>query len=125
MSLQHYIDAFSTLRMNRSGGAISPDKLCLLLVVMDLVEKEVIVTNRLYLDEPLQDAFTRHFDLMQQTNYQNTPYLPYNHLRTSGFWHHKIRASREEAYKRLQESNSGLKTVTAIEYACVDMATCA
>jgi hypothetical protein len=39
MSLQYYIDAFSTLRMNRSGGAVSPDKLYLLLVVMDLVEQ--------------------------------------------------------------------------------------
>ena len=101
MSLQFYIDAFSTLRMNRSSGTVSPHKVCLLLAVMDLVEKEVIVTNRLYLDEPLQDAFTRQFDLMRQAKDQNTPYLPYYHLRSSGFWHHKIRAGKEEAYKRL------------------------
>lgn len=106
--------------MNRSGGTVSPHKVCLLLSVMDLVEKEVIITNKIYLDEALQDAFTRHFDLMRQANDQNTPFLPYYHLHTSGFWHHKIRVGREDAYNRLKESNSGYKTITAIEYAFVD-----
>jgi len=41
MSLQHYIDAFSTLRMNRSGGAVSPHKVCLLLAVMDQALHEI------------------------------------------------------------------------------------
>jgi len=57
---------------------------------------------------------------MRQANDQNTPYLPYYHLRTSGFWHHKIRAGREHEYNRLQESNSRHKTISAIEYAYVD-----
>jgi len=114
MSLQHYIDAFSTLRMNRSGGAVSPHKVCLLLAVMDLVEKDVIVTNRITLDESLQDAFTRQVDLMRQANDQNTPYLPYYHLLTPGFWYNKIRAGREDEYTRLKESNSRHKTITAL-----------
>ena len=120
MSLQYYIDAFSTLRMNKSGGSVSPHKACLLLSVMDLVEQEAIVTNRIYLDENLKSVFTKHFELLRQGNDQNTLYLPFYHLKTSGFWHHKIYEGRNDEYNSLKESNSENKTLATIEYAFVD-----
>ena len=66
MSLQHYIDAFSTLRMNKSGGSVSPHKACLLFSVMDLVGQEVIVTNRIYLDEKPEKAALAYRDFVRQ-----------------------------------------------------------
>jgi len=120
MGLQYYIDAFSSLKMNRAQGNVSPHKVCMLLAVMDLVERGKISDNRIYLDQQIKSQFTKHFEQLQTGYDQDTPYLSYYHLRTSAFWHHKVREGKEGPYKKLQESNSENKTLAAIEYVHVD-----
>lgn len=120
MALQSYIDAFSSLKMNRAQGNVSPHKVCMLNAVIDLIEKGKIIENRIYLNEQLKSQFTKHFESLRINQNQNTPYLPYYHLKTSGFWHHKVRAGNEAQYRSLKDSNSENKTLAAIEYVYVD-----
>lgn len=120
MSLQHYIDAFSSLKMNKSGDVVSPHKVCMLLAVMNLVKEEEITINRIYLNDKLKIIFTTHFDLLRRGNDQNTPYHPFYHLRSSGFWHHRICEGMDKDYAKLGESNSENRTSATIKFAHVD-----
>lgn len=120
MSLDYYIDAFSSLRMNRSGGTVSPHKACMLFAVMDLVEQEQLINNRIYLDDQLKEAFTLHFEKLRSGRDQNSPHLPYHHLHTSRFWHHHARPGHESQYESLRESSSELKVVASVEHVTVD-----
>lgn len=120
MSLDHYLNAFSRLRMNRSGGRVSPHKVCLLLAVMDLVEQEIIATNRIYLGSDLKSAFTKHFEQLRGERDQNTPYYPFYHLVTSGFWHHKPSRGKEGESQALKTPRSENQILAIIEYARVD-----
>jgi len=87
---------------------------------MDLVEKGSIINNRIHLDNQLKTEFTRHFANLRQNGDQDIPYLPFFHLASSGFWHHRIRDGKESEYMSLKESNSENKVLAIIEHAYVD-----
>ncbi len=106
--------------MNRRGEEVSPHKVCMLLAVMDLVKEEELVNNRIHFNDNLKRAFTIHFKLLGRERDRNTPYLPFYHLNSSDFWHHKIREGKQTDYDKLTDSNSENKTCEAIEYVYVD-----
>ncbi|ASA56519.1 HNH endonuclease [Vibrio gazogenes] len=87
MSLEYYEDKFRNLNMNTKGNHKSPHKVCMLLAVTELIESGVIAANRIDLNEPLKEAFTRFFNQRRRDTDQNTPENPYFHLKSEGFWH--------------------------------------
>ncbi len=86
MVLEDYIDKFSHLNMNASGGRKSPHKVCMLLAVMDLIQAGKIHGNRIELDKVLKERFTHYFEQFRQGNDSDKPELPFFHLRSEDFW---------------------------------------
>lgn len=104
MSLQEYEHKLSRLRMNTRGGdgtEKSPHKVALLLAVMDLVEQQHIQRNQIYFDQTLKSTFTKHFEQLANPKDRNNPHLPFFHLRSSGFWHFKLKPGKQDDFERL------------------------
>lgn len=120
MSLPTYIAKFEALNVNRARGHASPHKVCMLLAVMDLLEDGTLRDNRIELNEALVEKFRHHFEMMQTEADQVSPYLPYYHLKSDGFWHHAVRAGREAAYEELRNVNSSARVREAIVHAYLD-----
>lgn len=113
--LRTEIDA---LRRGGSSQEPKPHKLLLLLAVLDLSEEGRLVENKIYFDERLIALFEKHFRQFANEGDWCQPGPPFFHLRSSSFWHHKIREGREQAYSKLTTSGGGTKRIIEnIEYA--------
>ena len=122
MSLARYIDDFRALNVNRAGGHASPHKVCLLLAVMDLIERGTITSNEIRFDDALADKFRHHMEMMGSERDRVSPHLPFYHLKSEGFWHHRVLEARESAYQSLAQSNSQARVKDAIAFAYLDEA---
>lgn len=120
MSLQHYIDKFRSLTVNRARGHVSPHKVCMVLAVMDLIQSGDIPENRIEFSQPLLDKFRFYFEEMASPSDRYTPHLPYFHLHSEGFWHHQLNPGQQQAYDALRTSNSENKVRNTIAYAYLD-----
>ncbi|MEH6345197.1 MAG: DUF3883 domain-containing protein [Bermanella sp.] len=125
MSLTSYLAAFSKIKMNASTGHSSPHKACLLLAIMDLVAKERIANNRIFLNDELTQHFNQHFSQVAQASDKADISQPFFYLQSSSFWHHKVIASFAQEYKQRtapkQRNHGGINKVNQlIQYAHVD-----
>ena len=93
----------------------------MLLAVLDLASDGLLSENKIYFAEPLLTRFDKYFALAKDNGDWNQPAPPFFHLRSSGFWFHKVRLGRERAYSRLTTSGGGTKRIIEnIEYAYLD-----
>ncbi|WP_240339362.1 DUF3883 domain-containing protein [Marinobacter sp. BW6] len=120
MSLLDYEKRFLTLRLNRRGGKKSPHKVAMLQAVMDLIESGQITNNRIYFDENLKRHFTERFQALKSHSDHNNPHLPFFHLHSEGFWHHKVRPGQQEIYQQLTTATSPGVINAHIDYAFLD-----
>lgn len=120
MSLLDYEKRFSTLRMNRGVANKSPHKVAMLQTVMDLVESNKITSNRFYFDNDLKYHFTKRFKELASPFDRNNPHLPFFHLRSEGFWHHKVKLGHWESYQQLTTVTSPGVIDAQIDYAFLD-----
>ena len=120
MSLLDYEKRFASLRMNRGGANKSPHKVAMLQAVMDLVESGKVTNNRFYFDDGLNRHFTERFQALASPSDRNNPHLPFFHLRSEGFWHHKVRPGQQEPYQQLTTATSKGVIDAHIDYAFLD-----
>lgn len=120
MSLLDYEKRFATLRVNRGGSNKSPHKVAMLQAVMDRVESGEVTNNRFYFDDDLKGHFTERFQALASLSDRNNPHLPFFHLRSEGFWHHKIRPGQQEPYEQLTTSTSQGVIDAHIDHAFLD-----
>lgn len=120
MSLLDYEKRFSKLRVNSGGANKSPHKVAMLQVIMDLVESGEVKQNRFYFDDNLKRRFTERFRALASQSDRNNPHLPFFHLRSEGFWHHKIKPGQLERYQQLTTATSSSVINTHIDYAYLD-----
>lgn len=120
MSLLEYEKRFATLRMNRGGANKSPHKVAMLQAVMDLVESGAVTSNQFYFDDDLKRQFTERFQVLSSPLDRNNPHLPFFHLRSEGFWHHKIRPGQQEQYQQLTTATSQGVVNAHIDHAFLD-----
>jgi hypothetical protein len=120
MSLLDYEKRFSTLRVNSGGANKSPHKVAMLQAVMDLLESGEITNNRFYFDDKLKSHFTKRFQALAFPSDRNNPHLPFFHLRSEGFWHHKIKPGQQEQYQQLTTATSQGVIDAHIDYAFLD-----
>ncbi|WP_051302574.1 DUF3883 domain-containing protein [Sedimenticola selenatireducens] len=118
--LTEYERQFTRLRMNQSGGHASPHKLCMLLAVLDLFEGNAITRNRIHFDESLREYFRRHFNHYRGPKDRENPHLPFFHLRSEDFWHHRIRDRQEASYQRMTTTWGPGQIEKHIAYAYLD-----
>ena len=86
-----------------------PHKLFMLLAVIDLFDQSLVSENRIYFNEQLIRNFERHFRLYAGEDDWCQPGPPFFHLRNSSFWNHKVKAGRENVYRKLTTSGGGVK----------------
>ncbi|MFO7606878.1 MAG: DUF3883 domain-containing protein [Desulfurivibrionaceae bacterium] len=120
MSLEFYAEKFHALNMNRQRGAVSPHKVCMLLAVMDLIANKTINNNRIFFDQNLRLSFSHNFNKYRTESDRDNPHLPFFHLRSESFWHHKPKPGRTEAYQRLSTVSGPGELSNNIAYAYLD-----
>ncbi|MEQ5815316.1 DUF3883 domain-containing protein [Marinobacter sp. NFXS11] len=120
VSLLDYEKRFSTLRVNRGAANKSPHKVAMLQAVMDLVESGEVANNRFYFDDNLRGHFTKRFQELASPSDRNNPHLPFFHLRSEGFWHHKVRPGQHESYEQLTTATSQGVINDHIDHAFLD-----
>ena len=106
------------LRRGKRRGHYRPHKLVMLLAVIDLADRGILEENRILLSDPLLRTFENIFLLVKRKDDLCQPGPPFFHLRSSGFWFHKVRPGREEGYSKLTTTGGGLQIIDHyIEYA--------
>ncbi|OFC70418.1 HNH endonuclease [Alteromonas confluentis] len=108
-----YLDEFKKLNVDRSSGRAKPHKVCLLFAVFDLIEDRHIVNNEIFYDQALKERFTYHFEKFRADADKNSPFLPFYHLRSASFWHHKLKSGSTNKKFSVSDKSIG----TYIEYA--------
>jgi len=120
MSLLGYEKRFSALRLNSSGGSKSPHKVAMLLALLDLIDRGELRENKIRFDNVLRDAFAHRLTMLGDLSARNNPHLPFFHLRSEGFWHHKVLPGQRESYDQLSTASSVGIVISHIEYAFLD-----
>lgn len=120
MGLLDYERRFASLRMNAARGRVSPHKVALLLAVIDGIEAGTIQGNRIFFSQSLRTQFTEHFKRLSGPDDRDNPHLPFFHLRSEGFWHHRIKPAKRVNYGQLSTARSPHIIEECIEYAFLD-----
>lgn len=108
------------LKRGKRRGHSRPHKLVMLLAVIDLAERGLLKENKIFLSDPLLRTFENIFLLVKRKDDLCQPGPPFFHLRSSGFWFHRVRSGREEGYSKLTTTGGGLQMIDQyIEYACL------
>lgn len=117
-SLEQFKQELSDLRRGGSKIAPRPHKLVMILSVLDLAEGGHFESNEIYYDDRLTDRFADNFKQFATQDDLCQPAPPFFHLRSSGFWFHKVKFGRERAYAELTTSGGGSKRILEnIDYA--------
>ncbi|MXW50924.1 MAG: DUF3883 domain-containing protein [Gammaproteobacteria bacterium] len=120
MTLLYYESVFSALNLHRRGTRESPHKVAMLLAVTDLIEKETLTDNNIEYSDPLIRAFTERFRELRMEGDSPRPIYPYFHLRSEGFWHHRLKPGQRESYSELTTVTSRSQVEQHIAYAYLD-----
>lgn len=118
--LQEYERQLGKLNVDTSSGVEAPHKRCLLLAVLDLFESGYIRSNRILFDDALRSRFSEHFNHYRSASNRDNPHLPFFHLRSEPFWHHRIHAGREVEYAALKTASGPGVIRRTIAYAFLD-----
>ncbi|MDH5181202.1 MAG: DUF3883 domain-containing protein [Gammaproteobacteria bacterium] len=120
MTLETYRQAFRNLRVNHKHGHASPHKVCMLLAVMDLMAESEISENKIYYTDTLLDRYHVHFSTLESAIDHPNPQLPFYHLKSEQFWHHRIKQGRESEYHAYDTTMSQKVLRENIDYAYLD-----
>ncbi len=116
-SLEKFKQEIMEIKRGKRGDHYRPHKLVMLLAVIELAERELLKENKIYLSDPLLHIFENIFLLVKRKDDLCQPGPPFFHLRTSGFWFHKVRPEREKDYNKLSTTGGGLQMIEEhIEY---------
>ncbi|NMH60655.1 HNH endonuclease [Alteromonas ponticola] len=104
MTLAFYYDKLQSLRPDKSSGRAKPHKVCMMFAVMDLIEQGHVYNNRIYYDDTLKKRFSWHFMRLKQGNDVESPFLPFFHLKSSGFWHLHVSTEYRAAFDSIKSA---------------------
>lgn len=119
--LNYYIRRIKSLRVNTSKG-LTPYQPLLLLTVFELIERNYIQENRIYLTPSLISIFVKYRSQLSPSHYQADLAQPFFFMSRSGdpFWHLFPKPGREVVL----ESGSRLNRINLlrenVEYAYSD-----
>jgi hypothetical protein len=85
----------AAMRRDSEASKSKPHKLVLLLAVLELAERDLLDENKIYYDQRLRELFAKYFDAIAEHRDWCQPSLPFFHLRSSNFWHHKMKEGFE------------------------------
>ncbi len=105
--LPTYIEYFQSLHTSKMRGQVAPHKAILLLSVMDLIERGVIVSNKIQLTESLERQFLHNWKkyVGESEIFRPKVGTPYWHLNSEPFWRLVPFSGGEEKIRLLQQGN--------------------
>ncbi len=120
MSLLDYEGRFSSLRVNSQGGEKSPHKVAMLSAIIALIERDELRENKIEFVDSLRKEFSRQFAEVAGPRDRDNPHLPFFHLRSSGFWHHRLRPGKAGEYAEMSTASGPRVIESIIAYAFLD-----
>lgn len=120
--MDRYIDQLTAMRMNPNpvSGQKSPHKAVMMLAVIDMVAAGDAEGNRIEYSPELLERFRRYFDVVKTDADSFTPILPFFHLRSSPFWHHRAVPGKEAVCEALSGPGGQKKMAGIIDSAFLD-----
>jgi putative restriction endonuclease len=116
--LQYYLRKIETLRIGRAHSAPAPHKPLLLLAVLDLIDSGEININRIEPSPRLVEAFLSYWKHIGAGHAR--VFLPFYHLKTSGFWHLHPRVNKEAVLNSARAFNTMSQLATIVAHASLD-----
>ncbi|OKH19062.1 HNH endonuclease [[Limnothrix rosea] IAM M-220] len=114
----YYQQKFKKLRVDRSRGT-APHQPIMLLSVIEQIEQKHITVNRIHPNASLIATFSKYWSYLAGENHRNSMHLPFFYLKSSKFWHLKVKAGLETVIKGFKPKS--VNTLTAlIDYAYLD-----
>jgi putative restriction endonuclease len=118
-ALVYYARKFERIRVDRAHG-VAPHKPILLLSVINLIRREIINTNEIYLSSELINTFHKYWEYLGSDQHNPDICRPFFHMRSGRFWHFWV----NPGFEKLSSSKVKLKTLAevkqAIKYAYLD-----
>lgn len=116
--LNFYLRQIKRLRLGRARGAAAPHKPLLLLTIIDLIEQGAINRNRV---EPSPRLVETYLSYSSQVGAGSPrPFMPFFHLKTSGFWHLHARRGQEAALNAARAFTSMSHLSSVVSHASLD-----
>ncbi len=84
--LTYYTTAFQSLNQGNTDYGPAPHKPILLLSIIDQLEQQKIITERVATDEQLKAQFQKNWNLLVNTGHRCDINNPLYHLQKEGFW---------------------------------------
>jgi putative restriction endonuclease len=120
--MSNYMDQLTAMRMNPNpvSGKKSPHKAVMMLAVIDMVASGDAEGNRIEYCPELLERFRRYFDVVKTNADSFSPILPFFHLRSSPFWHHRAVPGKEAVCEALSGPGGQKKLAGIIDSAFLD-----
>lgn len=93
--MEDYMMEFSNMSVGVSKGRKLPHKAILLMALMKLIEKGIIIDNRIQLDNIIVNAFNSTWNHYFDTKVP-TVWTPFYHLKGESFWHFKANGNENK-----------------------------
>lgn len=113
MDLATFLSKLDTLV---NSSSFKPHKYLVLLSVIDILNSKENPENKFYYMD-IKKNFEKHFYLYAQNHDRNRPYIPYFHLRTSGFWFLKAYPGKGVILDNISKASAPKDIIENIEYA--------
>lgn len=117
-ALTHYLNKIQKLRIDRASGKPASHKPILLLTVIDLIEQGAIQKNRIEPSSQLVEGFLKYWNLL--SNEIARIYLPFFHLKSSGFWHLHAKRGQESLVSTIHQFKSMSQLASIVSHASLD-----
>ncbi|HEY7544041.1 MAG TPA: HNH endonuclease [Blastocatellia bacterium] len=117
-ALSFYLKKIQRLRVDRSHGIPAPHKPILLLALIDLIEQGAVHENEIKPSPQLVESYLKYWSRIRTT--PPRVYLPFYHLKSSGFWHLKAKAGQESLLAAVHQFNSLHQLTQIVDCARLD-----
>lgn len=119
--LPKYLDYFNKLNRGFNPGfGKAPHKPILLLSIIDIVEKGLLNTNRLFITPELVLRFKEYFVALVDTGHHDNFALPFFHMKSEPFYRLIPRMGSEKKFHKLRSVKSISKLIELIAFAEID-----
>jgi len=118
--LERYARSFSNLHVDHEGGRPRPHKAVMLLSVLSLAESGQLTDGRIRYIPDLLVIFARYFDVVHAGNDKRTPFNPFFHLRSEGFWHLHPQPGKEDILAATRSVRGPGQLMELVSHATLD-----
>ncbi len=120
-SISKYLKYFKKLNRGYNKGlGRAPHKPILLISIIQLINKNIINSSRIFITPELVGTFTSNFKFYVKTNHSSNFSLPFFHLKSEPFWHLSIKSGFQLAVTKSKSIKSFKNLYESIDFAEID-----